>query len=83
MTAQEASQIVLMLCANWPNTRPGAETLQLYETLILPLDASDAKAVAMELISTCEDPFLPKPATIIRMAAARRMALDGRAPALR
>jgi hypothetical protein len=80
MTEEQASRLVLMLCANWPNTRPEAESLRLFERIIRPLNAEDAEAVVMELIATSEDAFLPKPATILRMAAMRRMALDGRAP---
>jgi hypothetical protein len=78
MTDEAASKMVLMLLANWPNTRAGAETLRLYEQTIRPLDATDAEAVVMEIIATSEAEFLPKPATICRMVAERRLAVEGR-----
>ena len=79
MTAQQAGKVVLMLLTAWPNAKVERRSAQLYEAVIQPLDFEAAQAVVMELISTCEDPFLPRPATIRRLVMERCRALDGRA----
>jgi hypothetical protein len=78
MTELEAQEITMMLAANWPNSRASDETLSLYEKILRPLDINDARAAVMELVSTSEAEFMPKPATICRLTAERRLAIEGR-----
>lgn len=69
MTKQDAQQITGMLAAYYTNWHPSDETLELYETLLLPIDAELAKQTVMHFMRTSTAEFVPKIATLARLAA--------------
>lgn len=77
MTKTDAQEITGMLSAYYTNWHPSDQTLDLYETLLLPLDAALAKDAVMHLMRTSEAEFVPKVATIARLAAGLGMAAAG------
>jgi hypothetical protein len=77
MTKEQSQEIVLMLTANWPNFKASHETVALYEKIIAALPVADTQAVVMEIISTSEAEFMPKPAFIARKVAERQLAAKG------
>lgn len=77
MTKRDAQEITAMLAAYYTNWKPQAETLELYETLLVPLDADLAKQTVMHFMRTSTAEFVPKVATIARLAAQLDMEAAG------
>ncbi len=73
MTEVESKRLTTLLVAAYPAWRPSEATMQLYERLLRPLEASLAEAAVLELIRTPRE-FAPSVGSICHQAA--RLALD-------
>lgn len=73
MTEVESKRLTTLLVAAYPAWRPSEATMQLYERLLRPLEASLAEAAVLELIRTPRE-FAPSVGSICYQAG--RLALE-------